>query len=266
MSGCSTTMSNDSLIVGIECAYAPFNWIDKTSNSYNMPISNHSGQYADGFDVQIAKQLGQELGKEVTIVQTPWESLIADLQTGNINCIISGMTDTNERELSIDFSDEYYRSELVLIVKKSIADAHPTALSATEFGDLVNGQIIVSQKSTATDDMIDIFSTTYGAIHATPVSTFPLAAQDVKNGSAFAMTAELPVANSITSSISELGIIHIDQSILGEDQYQLGVSVGLKKGNSELQSQINSVIDGWSESWKLSTMEAALSRASALEE
>lgn len=266
LAGCSTkSFDNTKLIVGVECAYAPFNWVDDASNDTNAPISNHSGQYADGFDIQIAKRLSEEMNKPLVIVQTPWESLIPDLQSGSINCIISGMTDTSDREMTIDFSNEYYRSELVLITQKSVADDNPTALSKEAFGNLIKDKVVVSQRETATNDMIDIFAETYGAIHATPVSTFPLAAIDVENGSAFAMTAELPVAKAITASMTDLGIVHIDQTILGDQLSKLGVSVGIQKGNTELRDAINSTMASWSDEWRLSTMESALARSGGAE-
>jgi ABC-type amino acid transport substrate-binding protein len=256
----ASSAEQESLVVGLECNYAPFNWTEAKASAYTLPISNHSGEYADGYDIQIAKLLAEDLGYQVKIVQTVWESLIPDLQTNNINCIIAGMTDTAEREQSIDFTDEYYRSELVLIVKKEVADTYTSTLTSAQFKTLVTGKNIESQVSTVTDDVIASFATNYGAVHSTPVSTFALAAMDVLNGSAFAMTAELPVANSITASMPTLGIIHIDQSILGETQAQLGVSIGLKKG-SGLKDKLNASLKKITSSQRVELMTAATTRS-----
>ena len=242
-SSCSpANFDNSELVIGLECGYPPFNWSETEENEYTLKVSNKANLYCDGYDIQIAKILGQELGINVKIMQIEWESLIADLQFGTINAVVAGMTDTEERRKSIDFTDEYYRSELVLIVSKTIADSYTEALDTTSFGELVNGKVIVSQSSTVTDSVIETFAKDYGAIHAKPVDTFALAATDVSTGLAFAMTAELPVAQSITSTFDNLGIIHIDQNILGEAQAELGVSIGIAKGNTELKNKLNTAL------------------------
>lgn len=253
-------VGNDQLVIGLECNYAPFNWTEKNSNEYTLPISNQKGMYADGYDIQIAKYLSEELNKPVKIVQTVWESLITDLQFGTINAVIAGMTDTPQRREEISFTDEYYRSELVLITKKEVADLYNDPISITNFSDFISGKSVVSQVSTVTDEVIDTFAT-YGAIHLTPLSTFALCATDVSMGAAFAMTAELPVALSLTTSFSSLGIVHIDQNILGEAQADLGVSIGIAKGNTELQEEINAALAKLSLDQRVEMMGGAISRS-----
>lgn len=263
LSACSSTKaSDDTLVVGLECNYAPFNWTESGATSYTLPISNHAGSYADGYDIQMSKLLSEKTGKKVKIVQTVWESLIPDLQSGSLNCIIAGMTDTAEREQSIDFTDEYYRSELVLVVKKEVADAHPGVLSKDDFTSLIKGKQIESQNETLTDDIIQNVFVPLGAIHNTAVGSFALASVDVEKGLAFAMTAEYPVAQSIVASNSDtLGILHLDQTILGEELKSLGVSIGLQKG-SVLKTSLNAALSSISQEMRVSLMSEALSRSS----
>lgn len=253
--------NNDRLVIGLECNYAPFNWTESSPNDYTLNISNRVG-YADGYDIQLAKLLGEELGKEVVIVQTEWDALVTDLQAGSINCIIAGMTDTEERRLSIDFTDEYYRSELVLVTSKVTADFYTSALDAEAFRTLIDGQFVISQNNTVTNDVIGNVFTTYGARHANPVESFALAATDVVNNSAFAMTAELPVANSIVAANSSLGIVHIEQAILGETQSELGVSIGIQKGNTELRDELNRALATISSEQRTELMSQAVIRSS----
>jgi len=259
----SVSSSKEALVIGLECNYAPFNWAENAANDYTLPISNHAGQFADGYDVQIAKKLSTITGRDVTIVQTLWESLVGDLQTGSINCIIAGMTDTEERRQAIDFTSEYYRSELVLVVQKAVADSYTDALSSTDFGALISGKMIESQVSTLTDDIIGDVLVGLGAVHNTPVSTFALAAQDVASGSAFAMTAEYPVAQAIVAANSALGILRLDQAILGDSLKSLGVSIGVKK-DSPLKAELTSALDQISQDERNSLMSAAVTRSSSL--
>ena len=262
LSSCGTNpVGNDKLVIGLECAYQPFNWSDTKQNEFNVKVSNKANLYVDGYDVQIAKILGQKLNMEVEFMQIDWLSLIPELEFGTINAVIAGMTDTEERRQTIDFTDEYYRSELVLVVKKSVADSYVEVLNSNDFTSLISGQVVVSQTSTVTDDVINIFKDNHGAIHANPVDSFALAATDVSNGSAFAMTAELPVAQSIVSSFSDLGIIHIEQSILGETQSELGVSIGIQKGNTELQEKLNAALSKITTEQRVQLMTEAVERS-----
>ena len=260
MVGCGGT--TETITIGLECDYAPFNWTTYESSEYTLPISNKANAFADGYDIQIAKYLGQELNKEVKIVALPWDTLIPDLVMESIDLVIAGMTDTEERRQTISFTDEYYRSELVLITSKTVADQYNSALNSDQLRSLINGKIIVSQKGTVTNDVIvNTFAKDYGATAANPLESFALAATDVSNGSAFAMTAELPVAQSIVANFTNLGIIHIDQAILGEAQAELGVSIGLRKTDVELQASINEALAKLTTDERVEIMAGALERS-----
>lgn len=182
------------LIVGMEANYAPFNWTETSPSSYTYPIFDKTGEYADGYDVQIAKMCAESLGYNLIIKQFTWDALIPALTSGDINMIIAGMTDTEERRLSIDFTDPYYTSELVLVVSADSELANMTDLS-----DL-DGMKVVSQIQTVTDDVIeDVLVPNYGAIHESALTAFSACATAVQTGVADAMTAEYPVAVSIVN-------------------------------------------------------------------
>ena len=102
----STTESNQ-FRVGMECAYAPSNWQESAATDTNVPVENVAGAYAEGYDVQIARILADQLGKELVIVKLSWDGLIDALNQCQIDAIIAGMMDTAERRESINFSDPY---------------------------------------------------------------------------------------------------------------------------------------------------------------
>jgi polar amino acid transport system substrate-binding protein len=113
LTGCGPKPS-DRLIVGMELAYPPFEMTDQ------------NGQPA-GVSVDLARDLGKQLGREVEIENIPFHGLIPSLQTHKIDLIISSMTATPERAKSIAFSDPYLTTGLCLLVGKdsqiqSIAD------------------------------------------------------------------------------------------------------------------------------------------------
>ena len=106
---------------GMECAYEPYNWTDIDGASFGaVPISGEGkeGLYANGYDVQIAKYIAYSLGMDLEIYSIEWDSLLPALQSGTIDAIAAGMSPTAERAEQIDFSDTYYESNLVVIIRK----------------------------------------------------------------------------------------------------------------------------------------------------
>ncbi len=186
------TTYTETIRIGLECDYAPFNWTDTSKNDYNYPIKGTSF-YADGYDIQVGKYLASTLGCNLEVVKLDWEALIPALNSDTIDLVIAGMTDTEERRQSIDFTNEYYRSELVLVVREDSKFANATSL--TEFA----GAKIVSQVSTVTDDVIENWVSQFGVTHLSAMDTFSTCALAVQNNTADAMTAELPVATSIVN-------------------------------------------------------------------
>ena len=109
------------LRVGMECAYEPYNWTDISGASFGaVPISGEGkdGLYANGYDVQIAKYVAARLGMNLEIYSIEWDSLLPALESGAIDAIAAGMSPTAERAAQIDFTDTYYESNLVVIIRK----------------------------------------------------------------------------------------------------------------------------------------------------
>jgi polar amino acid transport system substrate-binding protein len=95
----------DSLIVGMELSYPPFEMTDTSGKP-------------TGVSVDLAHELGKALGKKIVIENTTFDGLIPALKTGKIDLVISSMTATAERAKSIDFSDPYLSTGLCLLINK----------------------------------------------------------------------------------------------------------------------------------------------------
>lgn len=106
------------LKVGMECAYEPFNWTDVEPSLGAVAISSDGGGFANGYDVQVAQYVANKLGMKLEVYAITWESLIPAVQSGSVDAIIAGMSPTAEREEEIDFTNTYYESNLVIIIKK----------------------------------------------------------------------------------------------------------------------------------------------------
>ncbi len=106
------------LKIAMECAYDPFNWTQRNDANGAVPIQGQPGFFANGYDVQIARYIAAQLGMALEVYAYEWESLIPAVQAGTIDGIIAGMSPTEEREKEVDFTDCYYNSNLVVIIKK----------------------------------------------------------------------------------------------------------------------------------------------------
>jgi putative lysine transport system substrate-binding protein len=134
--------------VGMEAGYAPFNWTQIGDKNGAVKIDG-SPEYAGGYDVEIAKRIAEGLGRELVIVKTDWDGLVPSLQANKIDAIIAGMSPTAERQKSIDFSDNYYKSDLVIVVKKG--GKYDGATSLKDF----NGSKVTAQLNTFHYTVID---------------------------------------------------------------------------------------------------------------
>lgn len=112
---CACASAEGTFRVGMECNYAPYNWTQAEASDYTVAIEGGGG-YADGYDVQIARKIAEGLGKELVIVKTEWDGLPMGVMTGAFDAIIAGMSPTEERKATIDFTDAYYNVQPVVVV------------------------------------------------------------------------------------------------------------------------------------------------------
>lgn len=212
----------ETLRVGMECNYAPYNWTQSDASENAVAIA--AGGYADGYDVRIAKIIADQLGMELEIVKTEWDGLTPALLSGNIDVIIAGMSPTAERRMTIDFTDSYYDTELTVVVRKDSAFAGAKSLT-----DLA-GAKITGQMSTFHYDMIDQIE---GAVKMPAMETFPTMIVAVSSGAIDGYVADRPGAVSATSANADLTYITFDEGqgfTVSPDDAQIAVGVTLRRG------------------------------------
>lgn len=219
--------------VGMECNYAPFNWTQAESSYFSVPIEG--GGYADGYDVQIAKAIAEGLGKELVIVKTEWDGLPMGVVSGVFDAIIAGMSPTEERKVTLDFSDAYYTSDLVVVVHKD----GPYA-SALSLSDLSNATI-TGQLNTFHYSVIDQIP---NVKKATAMDTFPAMIVALQSGVIDGYVAERPGAEADTMANPDLSyVIFADGQGFTASEEDVSIAVGLKK-DSPLTAEINTILAG----------------------
>lgn len=108
------------LRVGLNAVFAPFEYIE-------------NGQVT-GFDVEMINEIGKNLGYKVEIIDQSFDGLIPALKAGKIDIIVSGMSSTDERKKSVDFTDDYFISKETYLRKKGNNAVTPTTLSGKKIG------------------------------------------------------------------------------------------------------------------------------------
>lgn len=235
--------------VGMECDYAPFNWTQAGSSDYTVPIT--SGGYADGYDVQIARKIADELGVTLEIVKIEWGGLPAALQSGEIDAIIAGMSPTPDRRETIDFSDAYYTSELVIVVRKDSPYANATKLSD-----------FAGAKLTAQLDTFHYTALAQAkeANIQTAMDTFPTMIVALKSGTIDGYVSEEPGAKSAVFANSDLTYVTFEEGQgFTASKDDLSIAVGLRKG-SNLVDEINKILSKISDDTRHEIMNAVIER------
>ncbi len=230
LGGCGKK-KNGTLRVGMECDYAPFNWTQTNKTKDAIPLEG--GGYADGYDVRIAQIIADGLGMELEVVKIEWGGLTMALEAGQIDAIIAGMSPTAERALTIDFSDPYYESELVIVVRKDSVYANAASLS--DF----SGAKITGQLSTFHYSVIDQIP---GVVKLNAMETFPAMIVALTAGGIDGYVSERPGALSAVAANSNLTFVEFDEGKGFEASPEdVAISVGLKKG-SDLREKINQIL------------------------
>ena len=264
----SSAVNNNTLVIGMECAYQPFNWTQSSSNNFTLPIDGTS-EFADGYDIAIAKYLSEDLNRPVVIKRTNWEDLIPSLNSGSINMILAGMSSTAERRQTIDFTDPYLESDLAFLIRTENLPAGNSASEPATYQQLLNlfnGKSLVCQSGVVGDDIIESYFVEAEGVtinHSAPLPTYPLAALDVQQGISFAMPAELPVVEAM-ANLEGLSVLYCDYSFLTPDDLEgLAVNIGIKKGNDELRNDLNASLARLTQAQRSEMMGAASQRSAA---
>ena len=237
------------LRVGMECNYAPFNWTQANSGEHTVAIEGGAG-FADGYDVQIAKKIADALNKELVIVKTEWDGLPMGVVSGAFDAIIAGMSPTEERKITLDFSDFYYTSDLVVVVKKDGAYADAKALA-----DL-SGANITAQLNTFHYDVIDQIP---GVKKMTAMDNFPVMTIALRSGAIDGYVAERPGAEADIMANADLTYILFETDGFVAAEEEVSIAVGLAK-NSPLTEQINEALAGIDAETRLQIMLDATER------
>ena len=221
------------LKVGMEVNYAPFNFSEVDDKNGGLEVANSPGEFANGYDVTIAKKLADELGMDIEIYKIDWDGLIPALTSGKIDAIVAGMSPTNERLKQIDFTDSYYNASIGVVTRKD--SPYTNATNIHDYKDAkITGQLgtfhydlIDQMDSVKKQQALDSFPTMIAATKAGNIDGYV----SDKSGAMIAIYANTDLSYRDFNPEEGFDI----------DPMLISIAVGIKKG-SPLKNDINNVL------------------------
>ncbi|MFY3791791.1 basic amino acid ABC transporter substrate-binding protein [Ureibacillus sp. MALMAid1270] len=213
------------LIGGTEASFAPFEYLDDKGNIV-------------GFDVEIVQAISEEMGFDYEIQNVGWDPIFSKIQTGEIDFGAAGITITEKRKETYDFTEPYYEATQLIIVRDDNTD-----IKSIE--DLKDKKVAVQNASTSHVAAQKILGETSQNILA--YENQPSAYQQVINGNVDAAIGDNTVVMEYLKSNPDAPIKTIEDPSFEKEYYGLMV----KKGNKEALELLNEGLKKLKESGKL---------------
>ena len=224
------------LTVGMECAYAPYNWTQMDDSNGAVPIANNPGSYANGYDVMMAQRICDAYGWDLEVMAIGWDGLNPALSAGTLDAVIAGQSMTATRLQEVDMAGPYIYASIVCVTKADSAFAGAQGLS-----DLAGGTCTAQTGTIWYDTCLPQIE---GAEMMPEAETAPAMIMAVESGTVDFICTDMPTALGAVSTYDDLVILDFsgsdDDFDVSEEEVNIGISV--LKGNTELLDAINAVV------------------------
>ncbi len=234
-----TGVEDGVLTVAMECAYAPYNWTQSDDSNGAVPIKD-SNEYANGYDVMMAKKLCEANGWKLEVVRLDWEGLVPAVMSSQVDAVIAGQSMTAERMEQVDFAGPYLYATICCLVK---ADG-PLA-NATKLDDF-SGYRCTSQMSTIWYD--SCLPQIEGADIQTAKDSASTMLMALSTGDVDFVCTDMPTATAALMAFPEFKLIEFE----GENGFEvsdedINIGISVKKGNTELKEKLDAVLSTMNE-------------------
>ena len=223
------------LTVAMECNYAPYNWTQPDDSNGAVPIKDTDGEYANGYDVMMAKKLCEANGWELEIVRLDWDSLVPAVQAGTVDCVIAGQSMTAERAEMVDFAGPYLYASIVCLTK---ADS-----------ELANAAGISEMAGTCTSQIGTIWYDTClpqieGAQIQSAAESAPAMLMALETGTVDFVCTDMPTAQGAVVVYPDMVILDFSASEDGFEVSDEDINIGISvmKGNTVLKEALDAVL------------------------
>lgn len=239
------------LTIANECGYAPYNWAQPDSSNDAVKISD-SDQYANGYDILMAKKICDANGWKLEVKQLDWDSLIPAVQSGVIDAVIAGQSMTAEREQQVDFAGPYLYATIVCLTKSGSKYA-----SAKGISDLSGGSCTSQMGTVWYDTCLPQIT---GANIQTASESAPAMLMALESGQVDFICTDMPTAQGALIAYPDLKLLDFstgsDDFKVSDEDVNIGISV--RKGNTVLKDAIDKVLKGMTKDDFNTMMDAAI--------
>lgn len=229
------------LTIAMECAYAPYNWTQTDDSNGAVPIKD-SSEFANGYDVMMAKKICEANGWELEILRSDWDSLVPAVQTGTIDAAIAGQSMTAERSEQVDFAGPYFYATIVCLTKADSAYANAQSLA-----DLAGGKCTAQIATIWYDKCLPQIE---GAQIQTAAETAPAMLMALETGMVDFVCTDMPTAQGAVAAYPDLKILDFsgtegDFTFTEQERAEnVNIGISVKKGNTALVEAINKALEG----------------------
>ena len=236
----NTGVEDGVLTIAMECAYAPYNWMQGDDSNGAVPISNVPGSYANGYDVMIGKKICEANGWQLEVIQADWDSLVPGVQSGIYDAVIAGQSMTAERSEQVDFAGPYFYATIVCVTKKDSPYA-----SAKSIADLAGGKCTAQIATIWYDQCLPQIE---GAKVMTAAETAPAMLMALETGNVDFICTDMPTAQGAVAAYPDMTILDFsgtDGDFQFSDEVRaenVNIGVSVRKGNTELKNSIDAVL------------------------
>ncbi len=223
--------------VAMECAYAPYNWTQPDDSNGAVPIKD-SKEFANGYDVMMAKKLAEANGWTLEVVRLDWDSLIPAVQTGQIDAVIAGQSMTPERMEQVDFAGPYLYATIVCLTLNTSSFASAKGISELA-GGTCTSQLGTIWYDTCLPQIKDA--------KIQPASeNAPAMLMALETGTVDFVCTDMPTAQGALAAYPDMVILDFansgDDFAVSDSDVNIGISV--MKGNTVLKDALNKVLSG----------------------
>ena len=231
----ATGVEDGILTVGMECAYAPYNWTQMDDSNGAVPIANNPGSYANGYDVMIAKKICEANGWELEVMAIGWDGLVPALNAGQLDAVIAGQSMTETRMQEVDMAGPYFYASIVCVTQKDNALASATGISQ------LSGACTAQTGTIWYDSCLPQIE---GAELMPASETAPAMIMAVTSGTVDYICTDMPTAMGACATYDNLTILDFTNTDddFEVDQGEINIGISVVKGNSYLLDAMNAVL------------------------
>ena len=246
-----TGVADGVLTVGMECAYAPYNWTQMDDSNGAVPIANNPGSFANGYDVMIAKKICEANGWTLEVKAISWDGLVPALNAGEIDAVIAGQSMTEERMAQVDMAGPYFYASIVCVTQKDNALATATGISQ------LTGACTAQTGTIWYDSCLPQIP---GAQLMPASETAPAMIMAVTSGQVDYICTDMPTAMGACATYDNLVILNFsDDDDFEVDQGEINIGISVLKGNTFLLDAMNKVLGEMNEDMFNAIMDEAIS-------